>query len=427
MSEVRPDSYWLDTAPSFTGGVAGAVEGRADVAIIGGGFTGLSAALALAKRGASVAVLEAGRVVGEASGRNGGQCNNGLAHDYASLAASLGKERAKAYYRAYCDAVDTVEQIAREEAIDCNFERCGRIKLAAKPGHFEKLAIAYETLVAEVDPDVQLVSPDMIRNEVGSDSFYGGLVQATSARLHVGKFGVGLGEAAARHGARIWEKATVTDLQRRPGGWRVVTPRGNIEAKQLLVATGGTGAGPFGWFRRRIVPVGSFIIATQPLETAQLDMLFPTRRNYVTSRQIGNYFRIAPDNRLIFGGRARFAMSNPRSDQKARLVLIKAMTDMFPGLKGTRIDYNWGGQVDMSADRLPRAGEHEGMFYAMGYSGHGVQMSVHMGPILADMMEGRAYANPWADLDWPAVPGHFGKPWFLPAVGVYYRIQDALH
>lgn len=427
MNMARPESYWLATAPPFAGGVAGAVEGRADVAIVGGGFTGLSAALALAKRGASVVVLEAGRVIGEASGRNGGQCNNGLAHDYASLAASLGKERAKAYYRAYCDAVDTVERIAREEAIDCAFERCGRIKLAAKPGHFEKLARAYEVLVAEVDPDVRLVPPDMIGDEVGSDSFHGGLVQTTSARLHVGKFGVGLAEAAVRHGARIWEKATVTDLQRRPGGWRVVTPRGNLEARQLLVATGGTGAGPFGWFRRRIVPVGSFVIATQPLETAQIDMLFPGGRNYVTSRQIGNYFRIAPDNRLIFGGRARFAMSNPRSDQKAGLVLVKAMTDMFPELTGARIDYFWGGQVDMSADRLPRAGEHDGMFYAMGYSGHGVQMSVHMGPVLADMVEGRSQANPWADLDWPAVPGHFGKPWFLPAVGVYYRIQDALH
>lgn len=427
MNEPRPDSYWLDTAPPFAGGVAGAVEGRADVAIIGGGFTGLSAALALAKRGASVAVLEAGRVVGEASGRNGGQCNNGLAHDYGALAASLGKDRAKAYYRAYCDAVDTVERIAREEAIDCNFERCGRIKLAAKPAHYEKLAKAYEALAGEVDPDVKLVPPDRIGDEVGSDSFHGGLVQTTSARLHVGKFGAGLAEAAVRRGARIWEKATVTDLQRRPAGWRVVTPRGSMEARQILVATGGTGAGPFGWFRRRIVPVGSFVIATEPLETAQLDMLFPTRRNYVTSRQIGNYFRIAPDNRLIFGGRARFAMSNPRSDQKAGLVLVKAMTDMFPELKDIRIDYLWGGQVDMSADRLPRAGEHAGMFYAMGYSGHGVQMSVHMGPILADMMDGRPEANPWADLDWPAVPGHFGKPWFLPAVGVYYRIQDALH
>lgn len=427
MSDARPDSYWLDTAPAFRGGAVGGVEGRVDVAIVGGGFTGLSAALALAKRGASVAVLEAGRIVGEASGRNGGQCNNGLAHDYASLAASLGKERAKAYYRAYCDAVDTVERIAREEAIDCAFERCGRIKLAAKPSHFEKLAKAYEALVAEVDPNVKLVPPDMIGDEVGSDSFHGGLVQTTSARLHVGKFGVGLAEAAARHGAHIWEKATVTDLRRRPDGWRVVTPRGNLEAKQILVATGGTGAGPFGWFRRRIVPVGSFVIATEPLETGQLDMLFPTRRNYVTSRLIGNYFRIAPDNRLIFGGRARFAMSNPRSDRKGGAILRTAMTDMFPELKDIRIDYVWGGQVDMSADRLPRAGERDGMFYSMGYSGHGVQMSVHMGPILADMMEGRADTNPWGDLDWPAVPGHFGKPWFLPVVGVYYRMQDALN
>lgn len=425
---MKLESYWLDTAPTFDGAAQGPVEGRVDVVVIGGGFTGLSAALALARRKASVVVLEAGRVVGEASGRNGGQCNNGLAHDFAALSARLGKEAARDFYRAYSAAVDTVERLIGEETIDCDFQRRGRIKLAAKPAHFDKLAQACELLRAEVDQNVHLVPADRIRDEVGSDAFYGGLVQTTSAQMHVGKFGVGVAQAAARYGARIYESAAVTAIERASGNsFRVTSTRGTVNAGQVLIATGSTSNGPFGWFQRRLAPVGSFIVVTEPLEQAQLDRLLPTRRSYVTSKNIGNYFRATPDNRLLFGGRARFAMSNPRSDQKSGDILRTTLAQVFPELSSVRIDYCWGGLVDMTADRLPRAGEHEGMYYSMGYSGHGVQMSVHMGQVMADVMGGNAERNPWRQLDWPTIPGHFGKPWFLPLVGAYYRVQDLLH
>jgi glycine/D-amino acid oxidase-like deaminating enzyme len=145
----------------------------------------------------------------------------------------------------------------------------------------------------------------------------------------------------------------------------------------------------------------------------------------VTSKNVGNYFRATSDNRLLFGGRARFAMSNPRSDAKSGDVLRATLAQVFPELARVRVDYCWGGLVDITADRLPRAGEHEGLFYSMGYSGHGVQMSVHMGQVMAEVMNGRTDANPWG-LDWPAIPGHFGKPWFLPMVGAYYRVLDIL-
>jgi glycine/D-amino acid oxidase-like deaminating enzyme len=427
MSGPAPTSYWLDTAPPFGGAAAGPVEGRVDVAIIGAGFTGLAAANAIARRGGSVAVLEAGRVAGEASGRNGGQCNNGLAHDFGSLAASLGAERARAYYRAYTEAVDTVERLAREENIACDFRRCGRLKLAAKPGHYEKLARSHDVLVREVDTNVRLIPPDRIRDEIGSDAFHGGLLQTTSAQLHVGKFAVGLAEAAARKGVRIFERAAVSKVIGSSRGSTLLTDKGALTAKQVLVATGGAGAGEgFGWFRRRIVSVGSFIVATEPLPEALIERLLPARRNYVTSKNIGNYFRLAPDGRLVFGGRARFAPSNPTSDRKSGRILRATLASIFPELADVGIDYLWGGAVDLTADRLPRAGEHDGLFYAMGYSGHGVQMSVHMGEAMARVMDGDAAANPWADLDWPSVPGHHGKPWFLPAVGAYYRLKDML-
>lgn len=428
VSRPSPLSYWLATAPAFSGGATSAPEGQVDVAVIGGGFTGLSAALALREQNASVAVLEAGEVIGQASGRNGGQCNNGTHQDYGSLVASLGRDRAQAYYRAHVDAVDFVERTIADAGIDCDFRRCGRLKLAAKPDHFAKIEKAYALLKAEVDPNVELIPPDRIASEVGSDAFFGGLLQTTSAQLHPGRFGVGLANAAAARGAKIYEHTPVTGLSRVPDGWVVQSGTSAVRARQVLVATGGAPVqAPFRWFRRRLVSVGSFIIATEPLDSTLVERLFPHRRNYVTSRVIGNFFRLTADDRLIFGGRARFAVSNADSDVKSGTILIEAMRRMFPELADVGIHHVWGGMVDLTADRLPRAGEHDGLFYAMGYSGHGVQMSVYMGRKMVDYMGGDTSANPWHDLAWPAVPGLHGKPWFLPAVGAWYKLQDILH
>ena len=396
--------------------------------VVGAGFTGLSAALALARRGASVTVLDAGRVIGEASGRNGGHCNSGLAHDFATLAGRLGMDKARAFYQAFAAAVDTVETVVKQEDIACDFMRAGKLKLASKPEHYDKLARTCELLRREADPHVEMVPASGIRAEVGSGKFFGGLLQKTSAQMHVGKFGVGLAHAAARHGARIVEHAPVTQLDRQSdGSFRVTSARGSIDAGQVLLAIGNPRTGPFSYLRRRMVSVGAFIITTEPLDAAIVQRLLPHRRNYVTSKNFVNYFRLTLDNRLVFGGRARFAMSNPRSDEKSGGILRATLEEFFPELRGVRIDYCWGGMVDMTADRLPRAGQEQGLYYSTGYSGHGVQMSVHMGRVMADVMAGHAELNPWRGLDWPAIPGHFGQPWFLPIVGAYYRLQDWLH
>lgn len=425
---MKLEPYWLASAPRFASAAAGPVEGKVDVAIVGGGFTGLSAALALAKSGARVAVLEAGRVIGEASGRNGGHCNNGTAHDFAGLVASFGRDRAVALYKAFDAAVDTVEALVAREGIACDFRRSGKIKLAAKPEHFAKIAKSAEALQREVEPDLAVIQPAETRHEIGSTGFYGGIVHPRSAQMHMGRFGVGLAEAAARAGAAIYEQAAVTKFDRLNGqAHRVTTTRGTLEARQVLLATGASREGPFSWLRRRIVPVGSFILATQPLSDNLAASIMPTRRTATTTKNIGNYFRLTADNRLIFGGRARFALSSPTSDAKSGKILEARMLELFPQLSGVRLDYCWGGLVDMTADRLPRAGEKDGLFYALGYSGHGTQMSVHMGQAMAKIMGGDASANPFAFLDWPAVPGHFGPPWFLPFVGLYYRYQDWRH
>ena len=240
----------------------------------------------------------------------------------------------------------------------------------------------------------------------------------------MGRFGAGLADAAKRHGAVIFEDAPMTALKRLNGtAHRITTPRGVLEASQVLLATGYSPRMPF-FFRRRVIPIGSFIIATEPLAAPQLDSIMPTRRTATTTLNVGNYFRISPDNRLIWGGRARFALSSPSSDAKSGRVLQAGLHRTFPQLGRPRIDYCWGGIVDLTADRLPRAGERDGLFYAMGYSGHGTQMSVHMGQRMARVMAGEPQANPLRGLDWKPVPGHFGPPWFMPFVGTYYRLKD---
>jgi glycine/D-amino acid oxidase-like deaminating enzyme len=424
---MKLTSYWLDSCEPFRGAATHPVQGSCDVAVIGAGFTGSSAALALAKKGARVVMLEAETVGNAASGRNGGMCNNGFAQDYGMMSARLGTEVANRLYRAFDAAVDTVERLAREENIDCGFARVGKLKLAAKPEHYDKLMRSQALLAANVDPDTEMVSRSALAGEVGTDRYYGGLLFRKSAALHVGRFVRGLAQAAARRGVEVHEGTPMTGLRPAPQGGHIVdTPSGSLHARQVLLASGTSQTGPLGWIRRRIVPVGAFIIVTEPLPVATLDRLIPHRRNATDTKNFVTYFRTTPDNRLLLGGRARFAVSNPTSDRKSSTILRASLKDVFPELRDARIDYCWGGMVDMTRDRLPRAGERKGIYYSMGYSGHGVQMSTLMGTIMAEVMDGRADLNPWKDFSWPAIPGHFGTPWFLPLVGAFYRLKDRL-
>lgn len=422
---MKLTSYWLDTSEPFGSATAGPVQGNCDVAVIGGGLTGSSAALALAKKGARVVLLEAETIGHAASGRNGGMCNNGFAQDYGTMSAKLGKDVADRLYRAFDAGVDTVERLVAEEKIDCSFARVGKIKLATKPEHYDKLARSQELLAANVDPDTEMVSRADLAGEVGSDRFYGGLIYRKGAGMHVERFVRGLAEAAARRGVEMHEHTPMMGLRPAPGGGQQIdTPKGRLVAKQVLLASGTSQIGPLGWIRRRIVPVGAFLIVTEPLPLETLDRLLPRRRMAVDTKNLVTYFRTTPDNRLLLGGRARFAVSNPASDQKSGEILRASLHDIFPELRDVRIDYCWGGMVDMTRDRLPRAGERNGIYYSMGYSGHGTQMSTLMGTIMAEVMDGRAELNPWKDFAWPAIPGHVGPPWFLPLVGAYYRLKD---
>jgi glycine/D-amino acid oxidase-like deaminating enzyme len=418
-------SYWLDTAPKGSPERSKTtVEGRTDVAVIGGGLTGVVAALHLARRGAKVHLFEQHTVGFGASGRNGGMATTGMSIGIRHAVDKLGFDTAARLYGAYTEAIDLVEKLVTEEHIDCDFARTGKLNLATKPAHYQGFEKTAELLNSRLGGDSQLVPKAELRREIGTDVFHGGMVESKSAGLHVGKYIRGLGEAAERAGVTIHEEAPVRKLTRIGSGHVLQTPRGRMNADQVLLATGAYTRRPFYWHQVRIAPVGSFIIATEPLDESVCDDLLPTRRMASDSKNLLNYFRITPDNRLLFGGRARFAGSNQQSDLKSGKILRDAMVHTFPQLANAGIDYRWGGQVDMTLDRMVKAGQHDGVYYSMGYAGHGVQMATFMGRQMAEYMSGVPEANIWSDFEFRRIPGHFGPPWFLPVAGAYYKLKD---
>ncbi len=420
-------SYWHDTSVPFAASRTDPVAGAFEVAVIGAGFTGLAAARKLAKSGVKVALLEAEHVGYGASGRNGGHLNSGHFASFGAAKARFGDDRARRLWRAYDDSIDRIEAIVAEEKIDCSFRRAGKLKLAAKASHVAGLRATCEELRREVDPTVEWLTREDLRKEVGSDAFHGAILSPRSGAIHMGRYANGLAAAAHRHGATIWERNPVRGREPVGDGWRLSTPTGSLTARRVVLATDAYTTDTFGYFRKRMFPVASFIVVTRPLSAEEVAATVPGNRNYTNSLNIANYFRLTPDNRLLFGGRARFsAVSNQSSDARSGELLREQMLGFFPQLAGVAIDYCWGGLVGCTQDRYPRAGSADGVIYGMGYSGHGAQLSTLIGEVLADIAMGRTDTNPLDGLPWNAVPMHTGKPWFLPLVGAYYRLKDRL-
>jgi glycine/D-amino acid oxidase-like deaminating enzyme len=417
--------YWLDTAEPSGDYRRTPVPERADIAIIGAGLTGVSAALEAAKQGANVVVLDAETVGWGASGRNGGMATTGLAVGLSDAIKRYGTERAIEMFREYNRAIDTIEDLVKEHSIDCYFERSGKLTLAMSDKQYEGMRKTQQLLAEQADYDVTVLPKNEIHQEIGSEFYAGALVDPLGAGVHVGKFVHGLAGAAIHAGATICENAVVTELKTRPDGTHTVrTTRGPVTADRVLVATSGYTGGLTPWLQRRTIPVGSFIVVTEPLPLEVAQRILPRRRQAADTKMLTYYFRLTPDNRLLFGGRARFALSSPDSDLKSARILEKAVATVFPYLAGVGIDYTWGGLVDLSMDRMVHAGERNGVHYSLGYSGHGVQMATYMGKQMALQMLGLNSRNVWEDLPYRAVPGHFGPPWFLPFIGGAAKVID---
>lgn len=404
-----------------------------DVAIIGGGYTGLSAARTLAKRGATVVVLEAETIGWGASSRNGGMVLTGLKLGMQTVQKKYGRDLAKRLFQCSLDSIDTVEQIVKEENIDCGFARCGHLFTATKPQHFETLEKDVEFLDREFNHKVQLISKERQREEIGTNVYYGALLDECSGGLNPAQYVAGLARAAEKAGATLHARARVYKLERASsplsaGGKRFVleTERGSLNAESVLVATSGYTGNVTKDLQKKIIPIGSFIIATERLSDQQAQLLIPKGRMIFDSMHYLNYFRLW-DNRLIFGGRAAFFPETSKTIERSAEILRREMIRVYPQLKDVEIEYVWGGTLDFAFDMMTHVGEADGLYYSLGYAGHGVAMASHLGKTVAEaMLNGSIKDHPFAAFNFPSAPlGLYnGSPWFLPFAGGWHKILD---
>jgi glycine/D-amino acid oxidase-like deaminating enzyme len=395
---------------------------RVDVAVIGGGYTGLSAARSLARSGATVAVLERDGIGAGASGRNGGFVLPGFKADLSALVQRVGIPRAKALFEVSLAALQWVEETTREEVIDCHWERSGSVTLAARPGHLRGLEAEHKLLRQAFGHETVLLDRRELATEIASRRYHGGLLDRTAGALHPAKYLLGLAQAAVRAGALLCERTEVRRITRTGSGLQVETVRGTVGAGEVLLATNGYSGRLEPWIARRVVPVGSFIIATASLPPGLAAELIPQGRVLSDTKNLLYYFRLSPDRRLVFGGRAAF---RPGAVEESLAILQAGMLEVFPPLSGTQVEFGWGGTLGFTLDHMPHAGRHDGVSYALGYCGHGVALASWLGHQMGLALAGR---GPWplADLPFPAVPLYTGRPWFLPLAGAYYQLKDWL-
>jgi len=395
-----------------------------DVAIVGAGYTGLAAARHLARIGAQVVVLEREHVAFGASSRNGGQVLTGFKVDPATLVARYGERRARALFDVSRDAIARLEALIAQESIDCEYQRTGHVQAAWRPSHFRAFRRQQALLARVFDHRVDVISRADQRAELGSDAYHGLLVDEASRALNPARYAGGLAAAAARAGARVVTGAGVTHLTKSGDRWMVATVNGDLPARDVLVATNGYTNGAAPALQRRLVPIGSYIIATEPLSPAEAAAVLPRGRVAFDSKHFLYYWRLSADRRLLFGGRAEFSRPAPETTRRAAAILQQGMTEIFPELAGKRIEYAWGGNVAFTRDEMPRAGKLDGMYFAGGYCGHGVAMATYLGELIARRIAGEPIEHPLFDDRFAPIPFYDGRPWFLPLVGAYYRFRD---
>lgn len=429
---IRERNYWLETVPERARGVGGALPESADVVVVGGGFCGLAAARELAKRGVKAVVLEAETIGWGASCRNGGMVLTGLKLPVPTLISRYGRELVQKMYAASLESIDLVEKIVKEERVECAFSRCGHLEVACKQSHFDAYAESAARIKKEFGHELRIVAKGALRSEIGSDIYFGGMVDDTSAGLNPAQYVTGLAEAAARAGACVYEGSLVTGVKAEGANgsrkFRVETSRGVLTAREVLLASGAYTTSATPALRKKVIPIGSYIIATEVLPQELAREVSPRNRMIYDSKHFLYYYRLTPDKRMLFGGRAAFFPESESTVRESAELLRQGMVDVYPQLCETKVEFVWGGTLDFALDVMPHSGRLEGMHFGLGFAGHGVAAATWMGTKLAGVICGDADENPFSKIAFPGAPIGLrsGNTWALPLAGMYYKVLDWL-
>jgi glycine/D-amino acid oxidase-like deaminating enzyme len=346
------------------------------------------------------------------------------------LLSMYGVELARRMYAASLATIGVVERIVNQENIACDFARTGHLEVACKPSHFDDYSRQAEVIAREFDHRLRVVPKAQLGEEIGSDVYYGGMVDESSAGLNPARYVAGLAGAAMRTGAQIAQRTRLQNIRRaaRGGapGFALNTSRGAIWARNVLVGTSGYTDSATPALRKKIIPIGSFIVATEVLPEALARELSPRNRQIYDSKNYLHYYRLTPDNRMLFGGRAAFFPESEKTVRQSAEILRRGMTGVYPYLSASKVEYVWGGTLDFCFDIMPHAGQMDGIFFAVGYAGHGVAMATYQGQKMAEWIAEGKTDNPFAEIPFPGAPlGLYnGKPWFLPLAGAYYKVLD---
>lgn len=423
LSGFQTHAYWLDQlgpAPDLPPDPPAQV----DVAIIGAGYTGLNAAIQTARGGRSTLVLDAENPGFGCSTRNGGQISTSVKPSLDRLAAKFGIEKARAIRDEGKSALTWIGDFIGTEGLDCDFRRCGRFHAAHSPRHYRELVREAEKMKAVEGIESFAVPRAEQRKELGTDAYFGGVVFPQHCALHPAKYLRGLLRLALEAGAQVVGHCPALEITRARDGFALRTPKGPVQAREVIVATNGYTGGIVPWLRRRVIPIGSYIIVTEDLPQALVDELFPTDRIASDTCKVVYYYRATPDRRRIsFGGRVSARETDPHISAPR---LYEAMCRIFPDLRAYGISHAWHGTVAYSFDEMPHTGVHDGIHYALGYCGSGVSMASYLGMRAGQKVlglgEGRTAFD---DLPHPTRPFYNGTPWFLPAAVAWYRWRDA--